>query len=209
MALLHHQSAELSIIKDTVNSVNDVSLSIQGQIRDTVAPLFQRMEQAAGVSATQYENISVLLQALQHQVSGLVNHSSHREPVPHREPPGFDSSGSTDSKADSQPDHELLNRIERLCQLAKQKEGQKYDNEAEGIIDDLDALLESVSVQLSHSSSEYRPCRKRPIDVVQEEGNNNGRQLKRIRGLLTSSDSVMINQKGIWISVLGPPAQRD
>ncbi|KAF7503130.1 hypothetical protein GJ744_004272 [Endocarpon pusillum] len=197
IALLQHQSTDLSIIKDNVNSVTDLSLSIQGQIRETVTPLFQRIEQTAGVSATQYENISVLLQALQHQVSGLVNHSSHLKPVPQSEPQGLVCSGSTDNKGDSKSDHELLNRIERLCQLAKQKEGQKSDNEAEGIIDDLDALLESVSVQLSHSSSEYRPSRKRPIDVVQKEGRNNSRELKRMRSLLTSSDSVLINQKGI------------
>lgn len=201
MELLHHQSAELSIIKDNVKSVNDVSLSIQEQIRDTVTPLFSRMEQIAGLSTTQNENISVLLRALQHQVSGSVNHSN-LQPVPHREARGFDFPGLRDSKGDSEPDHELLNCMERLCQLSKQKEGQKSDNEAEGIINDLDALLESVSVQLSHSSSEHRPFRKRPIDVAQEEGNNNGRELKRIRNLLTSSDSVMINQKGIWTSVL-------
>jgi hypothetical protein len=196
-ALLHHQSAELSIIKDTVESVNDVSLSIQGQIRDTVAPLIPRIEQIAEVSTTQYENIAVLLKALQRQVSGLKHPSSQSQPAAPRERRSVDFPGLMDSKVDSEPDHELLNRIERLCQLAKAKEGQKSDNEAESIIDDLDALLGSVSVQLSHNSSQYHPSRNGRLDVVQEESDNNGRELKRIRCLLTSSDSVMINQKGI------------
>lgn len=154
------------------------------------------MDQIPEMSAMQSENICVLLRALQDQVSGLSSQMRGPEHIPHRKPLSPDDPGQTNNDIDSEKGHELLQSIERLCQLAKQKGGTVSDKEAEVIADDLNALLDSASVQLSHGKSESHASKKRSIDLVEKERSIDGRELKRMRSLLTSSDSILINQGG-------------
>jgi hypothetical protein len=194
--LLRQANADLSIINDNVKNLNHTSLSIEGQLCDTLAPLERKLDQIPGMSAMQSENICVLLKALQDQVSGLSTQIRCPEHIPQCKPLSSDVPEKTDNKIDSEKDHELLQSIERLCQLAKQKGRTLSDNEAEIIADDLNALLDSVSVQLSHRRSDSHASKKRSIDLVEKENSIDGRELKRMRSLLTSSDSIAVNQGG-------------
>jgi hypothetical protein len=195
-AILQQHSADLSLINDDVKSIKDASLLMQGQFRDTMAPLARQLDQIPEMSAIQSENICVLLRALQDQMSGISSQISHQARMPLREPPGFDVPTLTDNTHDSENDDELLESIERLCQLAKDKGRTTSDDEAKSIIDDHHALLESAPVESLNCNSESHTSRKQPIGMFQQRGNDNDRELKRVRSLLTSSDSVMISQKG-------------
>ena len=53
------------------------------------------------------------------------------ERTPHSELQSFDASSLVDNKDDFEERHELLESIGRLCQLAKQKEGTRFDKEAQ------------------------------------------------------------------------------
>ncbi len=169
---------------------------MHGAFSDTVASLVQKVDHIPEMSAKQSEDIWVLLRAIQNQVSGLSAQVGSTDPISHHGPRTFDASESSKRQDDSGELHELLESIERLCQIAKQKQRTTCDMEAQTIIDDLDALLESASVQLQHRKSKSHASRKRSFDMVEEEGNIDCRELKRIRGLLAASDAMMVNQMG-------------
>ena len=208
LTTVQQQNADLSVITENVTKLNDASLLSQEQFREIVVPIIPRLEKMSEMSATQSENMHVLLRAIYDQVSGTSNHVSQPERMPLREKLGSDVPTPVDINEDSENDHELMESIERLCQLAQEKAGTTTDSEAEIIIDDLNALLGCASGKSLNSDFDSCASQKRPLDMVQQESSDDGRELKRIRSLLTSSDSVMINPTGMWITTFQGPCQR-
>ena len=198
MATVLQQSEEVSIINANVKDLRDASHSVQERFRDTLANVIPKIEHISEMSAAQSDNICVLLRAIQDQVSGLSTQISKPGRIPHRQPRRSSDHGLIDNSDDSEEDCELLESIERLCQLAKQKGGTFSDSDAEIVIEDFDALLKSALLQPLLTKSAFRGSRKRPISMVQEENSDDdgSRDLKRIRSLLTSSDFLFVNQKG-------------
>jgi hypothetical protein len=194
VALLQEQKADLSVINDNLLGLKDTSLF---KSREIIASLVQTVEQIPKMSAQQSENTLILLRAIENQVSRIFAHIGGPSRIaPHRAQ-SFQTSGSTSNANGYAERSELLGSITRLCQLAKQEQATKCDTEAQTIVDGLDALLEFASAQLGNRTSEAHGSRKRPIDMARDENNANGRELKRIRGLLASSDSIVVNQRGM------------
>lgn len=203
MAVVLQQSEAVSVINANVKDLRDTSHSMQEHIRDTFAHVIPKIDHISEMSLVQSESICVLLRAIQDQVSGLSTQTNHQKHIARRQPQGSRDFDVTDDWGDSEEDCEPLESIERLCQLAKKKGGAVSDNDAESIINDLDALLESVSVSLAHTTSGSCASSKRPIGMVQENDNvNNNRELKRMRNLLGSSDTLIVNQKGKQLNLL-------
>jgi hypothetical protein len=197
VALLQEQKADLSAINDNLLALKDTSLF---KFRETIASLVQTVEQIPKMSAQQSEDTLILLQAIENQVSGISAHIGGPNRFLLRGSQSFHASRSNNNANGCTESSELLESITRLSQLAKQEQATKCDTEAQTIEDDLDALLELASAQLGNRTSEAHVSRKRPIDMARDESNANGRDLKRIRGLLTSSDSIIVNQRCMWIS---------
>lgn len=181
LALLRQQSADLSAINDDMKNIKDASLPIQRQLRETLGPLIQKMDQIPEMTATQSDNICVLLESIQNQVSGLSTKISQQDRISIPEPRNSQIPYQEESEDGSEKDDKLLESIGRLCQLAKEKEGTASGTGAESIIDDLDALLESVTKELSHRDPKSCASRKRTIDMVQTQSSLDSREMKRIR----------------------------
>ena len=194
--MLQQQNASLSAIEDDMKSHKDASLSAHGQFREAISSLEQKVDRIPEMSAMQSENVCTLIRALQDQISGLSAQIETPEGIPHHASRSFETSGNVGNIEDLGVQDELLESLGRLSQLAKQKEGTIVDEEAQDIIDDLDILLNAVSMHLSPSKHAAHPSMKRPIDIVDEGSSIGGRDLERIRGLLNSSLSIDVNQGG-------------
>ena len=89
------------------------------------------------------------------------------------------------------PDSEVLESISRLCQLAQHHAITLRDVEAQDIIDDIETMIDSISTHIS--PSRRVPSQKRPLSMV-EDSAIDYREIKRIKGLLSSSPFIDINQ---------------
>ena len=90
---------------------------------------------------------------------------------------------------------EVLESISRLCKLVRYNATTLCDTEADEVIDDIETLIDSISEHVSYSRR-VPPSRKRSISTV-EDNEMDCRALKRIKGLLTSSSSIDINQQSL------------
>ena len=194
--MLQRQNASLSAIEDHMKSHKDASLSAHEQFREAVSSLEQKVDRIPEMSAMQSENVCTLIRALQDQISGLSAQIGTPEGIPHHVSRSLETSDNVGNIEDLGGQNELLESLGRLSRLAKQKEGTIVDDEAQDMIDDLDILLDAVSMNLSHSKHATHPSMKRPIGIVDEGSSIDGRDLKRIRGLLNSSLSINVNQGG-------------
>jgi len=190
------QNATLSAIEDDMKSHRDASLSAHEQFREAISSLGQKVDRIPKMSAMQSENVCTLIRALQDQISGLSAQFGTSEGIPLHVSRSFETSGNAGNTEDLGGQDELLESLGRLSRLAKQKEGTIIDEEAQNIIHDLDMLLNAVSMHLSPSKHAAHPSMKRPIGIVDEGSSIDGRDLKRIRGLLNSSLSIDVNQGG-------------
>ena len=194
--MLQQQNASLSAIENDMKSHKDASLSAHDQFREAISSLGQKVNRIPGMSAMQSENVCTLIRALQDQISGLSAQIGTPEGIPHHVSRSFETSGNVGNIEDLGGQDELLESLGRLSRLAKQKEGTIVDEEAQNIIDDLDVLLNAVSMHLSPSKHTAHSSMKRSIGIVDEGNSIDGRDLKRIRGLLNSSPSIDVNQAG-------------
>ncbi len=202
VALLEQQRTDLSTISDNVKSLKDISAFMQDPFGDTVASLEKKVDHIPEMSAQQSEDICTLLRAIQGQLSRGSAHLSLSDSIPSREKRSiYTGDGPTNTDDDLIHDDELPRSLERLCQLAQEKQGTKCDEKAQIIIDDLDALLKHATEAFANIHSDSQISRKRPINMTDEESKMGGRDLRRIRGLLISCDSLVVNQPGTRISV--------
>ena len=98
-------------------------------------------------------------------------------------------------------DEELQGRIEQLCLLAKDKEGISASAEAQDIIEDLTGIVNLFTSQ-KHSSWMKGLERKRKHEECKDQDESTdkrkrqARTLEKLRGLLTSSETMDLNRAG-------------
>ncbi len=178
-----------------MKSFKDSSIELQRPFSDALADLKEKVEIIPEMSVQQTENICTLLKAIQDQLSATSARTDPTKTVPNRETRAlYSSENMAIHEADEDENAELISSVMRLCELAKQKEGTKCDVKAHIVIDDLDKLLKFVSDKLADQNLAARTPKKRPFGTMDEHTQMDGRDLKRIRGLLNSSDSVAINE---------------
>ena len=83
--------------------------------------------------------------------------------------------------------------IDRLCLLASNKATTYYSDEAEGIIDDLEHVLNALLDHDARDSSQILISRK-PSCSADDESTSIPREIKKIRGIVTSSRGVEISE---------------
>jgi hypothetical protein len=106
---------------------------------------------------------------------------------------------TTDNDEDGERKKQLSETIDRLCLLAEEN-GTVHSSEAQFIIEELEHVLDVIS-NFTILSNEVQRKRKR-------SGNDGNRgiplrDVKRMRGLLTSTSAVALNPKGSYIAFSG------
>jgi hypothetical protein len=151
------------------------------------------------MSATQFDTIIQLLQQIQQPQSLL-------QPTPNLfglsgfgGATGEASPGSIGSGADNREEDRLTGCIDRLYCLAEKEGKTVYSDEAQDVIADLETILEAISAdknRKSHSGDGDENLRKCQWESSEMEQGIVSRDLKRIKGLLATSQAVTLNPNG-------------
>jgi hypothetical protein len=174
-------------------SFNDKFDHLNQSMNQRISSLIERLDSMSQVSSTQTENILVLLKALE-------THSSQTIPLRQSRELNYtgkilqEDASACKTNSSNEMSQELLGSVQRLIELAKHKEGTKYSEEAQNIIDDLDRLLEYAIREISLSKSATNKSRKRSSCAVEVNGAADTRELKKARGHLMSSRIIGINR---------------
>ncbi|KAF2490020.1 hypothetical protein BU16DRAFT_622574 [Lophium mytilinum] len=186
-----HDQRQTTLLLQRTEDVSTINNNLQGfktstidHIRDTVTSIAQKLENAPSRLETQSEDIFTLLKAIQAQISGSSTQSNvaQRSSSPRRH-----SSGDVDDERFTDEYPKLHESLTRLCQLDFGEGRTWHNEEADGIINDLHLLLESISTLHQHSGR--RKLGKRKVDST-DTYELNDRVLKRLCGIVTASQSV-------------------
>ena len=188
------QRKGLLAIDEKTTNLKESSAETRRQFGDLLVNLEKEVGGISEMSSQQTRDIRTLLQAIKGQLSPIAASHEVAEQLPTRtSQPARSDQSATHMGPDSDKTSELLESIARLCELAQAKEGIRDDEKAATVIDDLVALLEFAAENSEDPRHPSHSSRKRSIDSVSELDR---RDLKRIRGFLTSSDCVSINRQG-------------
>ena len=179
--LLLQQSTELSAINGRVEHVQTSMSAIQ----DAVTSMNERMEQIPQVSRAQKEDICTLLLALHAQISGLANRHTDRQHISQSQ-----STHTSDNGGAARDDSTLFKSIQRLESVASEKEGVLFDEEANLIIDDLENILQAV---MGLPDNRHTTSSKRKFNTLGESGDVSTHEMKRLCGMVASSQSISLN----------------
>lgn len=189
---MHKKRAPLlafSLHTETVSETNShlgnlerASISVRRDTRHSLNRIVMRMENIQDKITKQFDEIKEMLRELQEQLLPTSRHKQDDpEPVSIAQGIGVNEGSLTDGENDSV---ELTDSIERLCKLTKSFDTAESCEEMQSIIKDLEELLYIASGQLRRRSSSGS------LGTTEQEN------FKRIKGLLDSSVSVLINHEG-------------
>lgn len=188
------------------NNIQALGTTANASHQDTCLALEQlgnKVQQLSGLSTTQSENLGAIYELLKQQLSAKhqqpVGKASRHEAVSPGVAETFEEMNLDGKEHDSSDDDDgLLRALGRLCQFAKEKEKTVFSEDAETIINDVqhicDLLIEAVE---DRSVKEMKGKRLRSSYESDKDNNLLYRQeAKRIKGLLTASHCISINEKG-------------
>lgn len=210
IALSTKSSSTLESTKTAVDQINNniqtLGTTANTSHQDTCLALEQlgnKVQQLSGLSTTQSENLSAIYELLKQQRTAKyqqpVGKASQHEAVSPGAVETFEEMDLDGKEHDSSDDDDgLLHALDRLCQFAKEKEKTVFSEDAEAIINDVqhicDLLPEAVEAR---SVKEMKGKRLRTSYESDMDKNLLYRQeAKRIKGLLTASHCISINEKG-------------
>ncbi|OAL29584.1 hypothetical protein AYO22_01998 [Fonsecaea multimorphosa] len=170
-------------------NVQDIKDSVEEVVRSTAAAVNHTIGQTSGATLAQLQNISTLLEALQNQVSADATQFSL--PQHCRAPTQEDSPLFAHSNEPVRGNLELRECLARLCKLESQVSGTMLYEEADTIIEDLECFLSEL---MELEDSEVLGTAKKRKKEIGEDETVTRRDLKRMRGLVSASPAVEVNQ---------------
>lgn len=166
--------------------------------------LGERLNDLAGMSSGQHETMMDKLARIQNQVEELKCSivDSHEMSTPKVTFAEDSRQEEAENHADdNRAGNELSESIDRLCGLANKPRSTVFSEEAQQVIADLEKILSLISTEGKSPETYGTGTRKQDQLVYSElaEGSRDLQQkldLKRLQGLLTTSPSISINERG-------------
>ena len=170
-------------------------------IKQAVDSLSERVGRLPSISQDQYITLQAILnQVLEGQKAlELLGRRADGHGTSRDEREKQSGMQDHDKRSEEQcPSERLSESVKRLWALASTTDTTFYSVDAQNIIDDFIELLSAASKNIT--SHLPNPNRKRKADNDDQDDtedfdSHNGRNLKRIQGLLTASQSVSLNKK--------------
>lgn len=161
--------------------------------------LWGRLNDLASMSKSQSESLLEKFEKLQSQIEELKTLPGH---APTAYSGKLEQGAENRKLADKYRIIELSESIKRLCSLASQPRSTVFSHEAQCIISDVEKIL--IFVSESPKLTETNESRKRKNDqtvdaeAIEASGKSQLRlDIGKMRGLLTSSEHVSLNQRGL------------
>ena len=206
--IVSRSEAALGKVKEGVDGFRTESAALHASTRQDIEGLSSRMEKLSNLSEEQSETFELILGQLQY----LLTTDAEKQPrgsevheMPATSAKNWNSRALNEDSM-NQAEEELGASLERLCSLAVTKERTVFSKEAQNIIEDVELLLNAVS-----STREARDCKDRgkkrrwspdygsDSDVLNDEEHQYKRGVKRLKGVLATSQCITVNSKGVYL----------
>ena len=186
-------------IQEIVQDLRATSQASNHSTRKALDDMSERMQGLAGLTADQSSTLSSILELLKQQaVDRLLQKAA--ESSPHRPTSPSDGSGTESMVPQNSEEADLEEAIDRLCGFVNEKDKVLFSAEADLLICDIEKLLVFLSENIKSHKAVQTTGKRKALPDNTNSGDNQDlqyrREVKRMKGLLTSSDCVAINGKG-------------
>jgi hypothetical protein len=180
------------------------------QISQSIASMSDRLDGLNSISQDQYKTLQGMLEQLlsNQKVQDASDH-------PRSTTACFPTDGGINNPEGITEDEEeeaangpnssseqLVESLHRLWTLTSATDTTFFSEDAQNIIDDLEKLLSAASED--NAKGKLKASRKRQLQELYDHNDaddlQDGRDLKRVRGLLTASQSIQLANKGVYLS---------
>jgi uncharacterized protein YoxC len=170
-----------------MSDIEDLTIqnaSLHEKTQTTLTDIQGRLSSLPETATSQFGELSSMLENVQHQIT-ILSQGTHQNP--------------TQTSADISQRQELSESLRRLSSLSNERTGEIHSAEARGVLDDLETLIDHTMRDLTNSNAHSRKVNYSIIstsfpssseDIVKE------RALKRMKGHLSSSQTVNLNNGG-------------
>ena len=217
LSTLETTNAAVNQINDSVQAFGTTANASHQSTLLSLEQLGDKMQHLSGLSIAQSENLNAtcnaILELLKQQLPAKP-HQSATEAFQHEavRPGAVEDSEEMKMEAkahDSSGDNnDLQHALDRLCHFAKQKEKTVFSEEAETILHNIQHIFELLLEAEEEECGEKRKG-KRLWDLYEEDITDDHQlyqhEAKRIKGLLSASHCISINEKGQYEIYLGVP----
>ena len=186
-------------IHEIVEGLRVTSQASNHSTRKALDEMSGRMQGLAGLTTDQSSTLSSILELLKQQV---VDRSPQKvaESSPYRTTsPSADSGTETTAPQNSDEDA-LEDAIDRLCEFVNEKDKVLFSAEADSLIYDIEKLLIFLSENIDCCKAVQNKGKRKGVtddtNCNDDQDLQYRREVKRMKGLLTSSGCVAINGKG-------------
>ena len=210
MSTSHHKQVETmtrAITSSVIQSSKELkthfttqSSLLESAMRQHVSSFANQMQSCPNASSQQLETLTAMIGQLQDQVKHLAAGGRHaRVQEVSEDTVDVDMDEDSNQNTLGEDIESLDASLGRLFSLASDRRSTVFSLEAQGIIDDIEQLLQLVTKDNCQRSG--KSLRRRRIDEVddasdQEEIEHQHR-VKRIRGVLTASQCLALNSPGL------------
>ena len=187
-------------IHEIVEDHRATSQALNHSTRKALDDMSERMQGLTGLTTDQSSTLSSILELLKQQV---VDRSPPNvaESNPHRPASPSDDSGTEAAVPQNLDEDALENAIDRLCGFVNEKEKVLFSAEADSLISDIEKLLIFLSENIERCKAVRATSKRKGVPEGTDGDDNQDlqyrREVKRMKGLLTSSGCLAINGKGI------------
>ena len=191
-------------VNQICDSVKDFGRMSQASSKSTCQALeemSQKIHDLSGLSIEQSTTLDAILELLKQQ-SAIRSQQSAAEAVPHEAIDVSDNVETKNQAHEASDDDDLQDALYRLCHLAKEQGKTLFSAEAESIIRDVEQMLAFLlKAEEGDKSVKTRSKRRRASyenDSYDDQDLQYRHEVKRIKGLLTASHCVGVNERGVY-----------
>ena len=220
----------VSQVNENMQNFNIDSASSHENTRQEIAQLSTRMTEFSGMSVAQFESLIFKIEKLEHQIMTQANHGPLKSSVIEmsanpdelgtklatRDAPADEVREANQIPKANESESDLKASLQRLCRLADEKEKSTFSTEAQGIIDDVDKMLDAVHHEVptpNHKLNKHKRKRmvaEANIDSSDSEDLKRKHEIKRVRAVLGASQSIIVNGRASrQTAVYGPNYKRN
>ena len=205
---LERAIAAVDQMRDSVQGIGAASQASDQRSSQALRMLGDKMEDIASLSTNQSNTLEAILELLKRQFSAKSQEASGGTVPAEAVETSEDVYMDANAHANSSGYDDLEESLSRLRHLAQEKQKTVFSAEAEAIIQDLERIFfPPLNAERDERSNKDNKGKRRR-DFTESDSNGDEleyqHEIKRIKGLLTASHCVAVNDKGFSLMLLEP-----
>ena len=197
---LERTIAAVGQIRDSVQGIRAVSQASEQRLSQALRMLGDKMEDIASLSTEQLNTFEAIFELLKQQFSAKSQEASGETAPAEAVETSEDVDMDANAHANSSSYDDLQESLSRIRHLAQEKQKTVFSAEADAIIQDLEQIFFPTLNAQRNEGLDQNNKGKRRRDSTESESNGDELEyqhdIKRIKGLLTASQCVAVNDKG-------------